>query len=148
MYKLGQLLREKYSRLLPADGVYHKDNMFVLSSYAERCLMSAQGFLAGFMPPNSKNNLLPFPWQPVAINSVPRDRDKVNISIIFVISLKYFSFSISLKFQIISQKMNCDKYDRMLAKLYFAPDGDLKEFNKKNAPVFEYLSDHTGAVSQ
>lgn len=83
MYKLGQMLRKKYSRLLPADGVYHKDNMYVLSSYAERCLMSAQGFLAGFMPPNPSNNLLPFQWQPVAINSVPRDRDKVKTIITF-----------------------------------------------------------------
>lgn len=43
--------------------------------------------------------------------------------------------------------MNCDKYDRMLAKMYFAPEGDLSAFNEKYASVFEYLSKHTGAVS-
>lgn len=138
------MLRKKYHRLLPADGIYHKDNMFVLSSYAERCLMSAQGFLAGFLPPNEKKNLLPITWQPVAINSVPRDRDKVRSNQFLLFQLKYYQYKL---FQIISQKMNCDKYDRMLAKMYFNPDGALKEFNKKYASTYEYISKHSGAVS-
>lgn len=53
--------------------------MYVMSSATERCLMTAQSFLAGFLPPNhdDQRHLLPINWQPVAINSVPRDRDRV-----------------------------------------------------------------------
>lgn len=79
MYNLGTNLRLRYYRLLPSNGLYTKENMFVLSSAAERCLMSAQSFLAGFLPPLTNQNNLPIIWQPVAINSVPRDRDNVFI---------------------------------------------------------------------
>lgn len=53
--------------------------MYVLSSAAERCLMSAQAFLAGFLVP--EKSVLPISWQPVAVNSLPRDRDNVRIHI-------------------------------------------------------------------
>lgn len=74
------MLREKYKSLLPDDGVYDKNDIFVLSSRAERCLMSAQAFLAGFLPPNENFNTLPISWQPIAVNSIPRDRDNVRNS--------------------------------------------------------------------
>lgn len=77
MHQLGANLRQRYYKLLPSDGVYSKANMFVLSSAAERCLMSAASFLAGFMPPLEVRNKLPVGWQPVAINSVPRMDDYV-----------------------------------------------------------------------
>lgn len=76
MYKLGQILHKRYNTLLPDDGIYSSKNMYVRSSYAERCLMSAQAFLAGFIVP--KRSSLPFSWQPVAVNSLPRNQDNVN----------------------------------------------------------------------
>lgn len=77
MYNLGKNLRPRYYRLLPPNGLYSKDNMYVESSYAERCIMSAQSFMAGFLPPLENTNPLPIPWQPAAINTIPRDRDTV-----------------------------------------------------------------------
>lgn len=77
MYDSGTNLRARYYRLLPSDGYYSKNIVFVTSSYAERCIMSAQSFLAGFMPPLENFNPLPILWQPIPINSVPRDIDNV-----------------------------------------------------------------------
>lgn len=71
---------------MPENRLYSKENMFVISSYAERCLMSAQSFLAGFMPPLKQQNPLPIPWQPIAVNSIPRNQDRVSSTI-------WFSFS-------------------------------------------------------
>lgn len=79
MYNLGRTLNIRYKRLLPLDGLYSKEDIYVLSSAAERCLMSAQSFLAGLLQPSK--TFLPIPWQPVAVNSLPRDRDNVRIHI-------------------------------------------------------------------
>lgn len=80
-YKLGVRLRERYRSLLPKNGHYSTNEMFVMSSATERCLMTAQSFLAGFLPPNDDDDdqryALPIKWQPVAINSVPRESDRV-----------------------------------------------------------------------
>lgn len=40
--------------------------------------MSAQSVLAGLMPPLENNNVLPIPWQPVAINTLARNDDIVS----------------------------------------------------------------------
>lgn len=77
LYNLGSRLRPRYIRLLPSDGFYTPNELYVMSSATERCLMSAQSFLAGFLPPTSDRHQLPIKWQPVAVNSVPRDRDRV-----------------------------------------------------------------------
>lgn len=71
------MLRPKFIRLLPSNGFYSTENAYILSSAAERCLMSAQSFLAGFLTPIKSQQNLPIEWQPAAINSVPRDRDRV-----------------------------------------------------------------------
>lgn len=76
-YNFGVKLRKRYKNLLPSNGFYTTNEMFVRSSAAERCLMTAQSFLAGLLPPNKDHHNLPIQWQPVAINSEPRDRDKV-----------------------------------------------------------------------
>lgn len=73
---MGKHLRSRYIKLLPADGYYSKENMRVQSSHLERCLMSAQSLLAGLVQTGS-TNLLPIPWQPVAVNMIPVDKDYV-----------------------------------------------------------------------
>lgn len=121
MYNLGKNLRTRYYRLQPPSGFYSKDDMYVLSSAAERCLMSAQSFLAGFLPPLENRNLLPIQWQPVAINSFPRDRD-----------------------YLMAQKKSCPKYDATLKKMYELPPKELKELNERNAALYKSLSKNTG----
>lgn len=85
-YNLGVRLRERYRTLLPKNGFYSTKDMYVMSSATERCLMTAQSFLAGFLPPNDddKHSLLPIKWQPVAINSVPREYDRVKFQFILI----------------------------------------------------------------
>lgn len=79
MYNLGTKLANRYKKLIPSNGFYTTNEMFVLSSAHERCLMSGQSFLAGFLPPpvQGETHKLPIAWQPVAVNSVPRDKDRV-----------------------------------------------------------------------
>lgn len=77
-YNLGTKLRFRYKKLLPSNGFYSTNEMYVLSSATERCLMTAQSFLAGFLPPTNELYKLPIQWQPVAVNSIPRDRDRVS----------------------------------------------------------------------
>lgn len=81
MLNLGKNLKTRYYKLLPPNGRYTKDSMFVVSSAAERCIMSAASFMAGLLPPLDNRNELPIPWQPVPINSIPRDRDQVSFKL-------------------------------------------------------------------
>lgn len=90
MYNLGKNVRLRYYKLLPPNGLYTKENMYVLSSYAERCQMSAASFLAGLMPPLVNRNSLPIPWQPIPINSVQRDRDYVMLCTHKLLYINFF----------------------------------------------------------
>lgn len=121
MYHLGKLLRPRYYRLLPPNGLYSKDHMTVVSSYAERCIMSAQSFMAGFLPPLENNNPLPIPWQPAAINVLPRDRDTL-----------------------LAQKQYCPRYESSLQRLMALPPKDVREIYEKNSALFRTLSQSTG----
>ncbi|XP_055851789.1 lysosomal acid phosphatase [Episyrphus balteatus] len=118
---LGQNLRLRYHALLSKDGMYSQENMFVRSSYAERCIMSAQAMLAGFMPPTEGASILPLPWQPVPVTSVPRLDDTL-----------------------IAQKKPCLKYETMLEEIYSKPPPDLEELNVENAELYHILSEFTG----
>ncbi|CAD7084339.1 unnamed protein product [Hermetia illucens] len=121
MYNLGKTLRMRYYRLLPTNGLYSKDEMHILSSAAERCLMSASSLLAGFLPPLESRNILPIPWQPVPVNLIPRDRDFL-----------------------LAQKKPCPTYDEILGKLYSNPPPDLKKLNEKSAELYRFLTKNTG----
>lgn len=93
MFNLGGHLRQRYYKLLPPNGIYTKENMNVISSAAERCLMSASSFMAGFMPPLEQRNKLPIAWQPVPITSMPRNLDYVSVHIAYCyLILLRFSF--------------------------------------------------------
>lgn len=83
--------------------------------------ITAQSFLAGFMPPLETNNPLPIPWQPAAISVIPRNQDIL-----------------------IAQKKSCPKYDKMLHDLYIDPPQDIKLMNEKNANLYRILSKNTG----
>uniref|UniRef100_A0A1B0CQF8 Uncharacterized protein n=1 Tax=Lutzomyia longipalpis TaxID=7200 RepID=A0A1B0CQF8_LUTLO len=121
MYNLGKNLHMRYYRLLPPNGLYSQHDMYIGSSAAERCIMSAQSFMAGFMPPLESRNPLPIPWQPVAIHAPPRLQD-----------------------YLYAQKKPCPKYEDMLKKLYVNPPPDVVEMNQKNAELYRRLSKETG----
>lgn len=79
-YDLGLRLRKEYNDFLTE--YYMPDEVYVLSSYAERCHMSAQLLLAGLFPPEKEQvwntEIL---WQPVPIHDIPRNLDKVNCNL-------------------------------------------------------------------
>lgn len=75
----------RYYRLLPPNGLYTQQQIRVLSSAAERCIMSANSLLAGFMPPLEHSNPLPMQWQPVPVNTIPRQEDTVNTRKLLII---------------------------------------------------------------
>ncbi|KAM8704651.1 hypothetical protein ACLKA7_009159 [Drosophila subpalustris] len=120
-YNLGRNLRMRYYRLLPANSIYTQQQLLVLSSAAERCVMSAQSVLAGLMPPLENKNVLPIPWQPVAINTLARNDDTL-----------------------LAQKKPCIKYDNILQKLYKTPPPELQKLNEDNKALFKLLSKNTG----
>lgn len=78
LYNVGRHLRLKYKSLLPTDTYYTQENLHVLNSALERCLMSAESLLTGLMPPDECDNLLPLPWQPVPVNSILLNQDYVS----------------------------------------------------------------------
>ncbi|KAH8311267.1 hypothetical protein KR044_005295 [Drosophila immigrans] len=120
-YNLGRNLRMRYYRLLPSNSIYTQQQVHVLSSAAERCVMSAQSVLAGLMPPLDNNNVLPIPWQPVAVNTLARNDDTL-----------------------LAQKKTCIKYENILQKLYKTPPPELQKLNEDNKALFKLLSKNTG----
>ncbi|KZC06429.1 Lysosomal acid phosphatase [Dufourea novaeangliae] len=75
MYNVGQWIREKYGSLIGRK--YESRLTLVQSSYADRCLMSAQALLAGLYPPLPDEIFVPgLNWRPIPVHSTPRNLDK------------------------------------------------------------------------
>lgn len=77
LYTMGMHLRSRYEQLLPPDGLYSRENMRILSSHVERCVMSVESLLAALLSPNKCENLLPIQWQPAPVFPLPADYDYV-----------------------------------------------------------------------
>lgn len=76
MYNLGVYFRKHYAKFLSE--YYSSNETYILSSYAERCHMSAQLLLAGLYPPKKEQVWTPeLLWQPIPINDIPRHLDNV-----------------------------------------------------------------------
>ncbi|XP_030371776.1 lysosomal acid phosphatase-like [Scaptodrosophila lebanonensis] len=97
------------------------NSRFMCSARPRSGVMSAQSVLAGFMPPLENNNVLPIPWQPVAINTLARSDDIL-----------------------LAQKKPCLKYDTILQKLYKNPPKDLQRLNEENKELYKLLTKNTG----
>lgn len=118
LYYLGQRLREQYRNFLPE--YYLTDNVYVRSSYADRCLMSAQTLLAGLFPPKGEQVWNPkLLWQPIPVRSVPRSEDNV-----------------------IAMKKKCPVYEKALKAAYQTPK--IKQIDEDNANLYDYLTTATG----
>lgn len=76
LYGVGQWIRREYGTII--DNKFESATALVRSSYADRCIMSAQALLASLFIPSFEDMFLPgLAWTPVPIHSIPRDLDKV-----------------------------------------------------------------------
>ncbi|XP_015118946.1 prostatic acid phosphatase isoform X2 [Diachasma alloeum] len=117
LYQLGQWLRGQYDLVIGKK--YYTKTTLVRSSYAERCIMSAQALLAALFRPEPQDYFVPdLPWIPVPVASIPRDQDKL-------ITVKYL----------------CPKLDEALKEAYV---NESRKSGKEMAPYYSELSYHTG----
>lgn len=118
MYNLGLLLRENYTSFLSE--YYLPQDVFVMSSYADRTLMSAQLVLAGLYPPVKEQiwntDLL---WQPIPVKYIPRSLDNI-----------------------IAIKKKCPVYDAALRAAYMSER--IQHINNNNENLYKYLTENTG----
>lgn len=83
LYNLGQWMRSKYGFTIGRK--FENTASLVLSSFRDRCIMSAQALLAGLFPPSPEDMFLPdLAWIPVPVHSIPRNLDKVHSRIRFI----------------------------------------------------------------
>lgn len=76
LYNVGRWIREEYGALI--GNKYKSTTTLIRSSYADRCIMSAQSLLAGLFPPKPEDMFVPgLAWTPVPVHATPRNMDKV-----------------------------------------------------------------------
>ncbi|KAJ8975478.1 hypothetical protein NQ317_019806 [Molorchus minor] len=76
LYDLGKWLKERYKNFLHQN--YSPKDVYIRSTNADRCLMSAASVLAGLYPPKSSQIWNPnLQWQPIPIHTVPLKYDEV-----------------------------------------------------------------------
>ncbi|XP_072159790.1 prostatic acid phosphatase isoform X3 [Bemisia tabaci] len=76
LHRLGTFLRQRYDGFLAAK--YLPAEIFVFSSFHDRCLMSASLVLAGLYPPLGTQLWNPdLKWQPIPIHTVPLTHDDI-----------------------------------------------------------------------
>lgn len=79
-YTLGQWIRSEYGQLIGEK--FESAKALVRSSYADRCIMSAQALLAGLYRPDAVDYFLAdLPWRPVPVHPTERSSDKVRFLI-------------------------------------------------------------------
>ncbi|EDS35521.1 lysosomal acid phosphatase [Culex quinquefasciatus] len=121
MFELGQHLRSRYGALIPSNGLYSAERMYVASSLYERCIMSAQALVASFMvPPDETINIL-IAWQPVAVNVLSEADDNL-----------------------IYQSKPCPKYEELELMFRKNPSEEFREWVKNGTEQLEYISKHAG----
>ncbi|XP_044587572.1 prostatic acid phosphatase-like isoform X3 [Cotesia glomerata] len=117
LYELGDWIRSEYDQIIGAK--YDSSSAFIRSSYADRCIMSAQALLAALYRPEPGDNFIEnLPWRPVPVHSIPRDFDKL-------ITVKY----------------RCPKLEYALKEAYV---NESIKTGKQIASYFNELSYYTG----
>ncbi|KAJ8984506.1 hypothetical protein NQ317_010977 [Molorchus minor] len=118
MYDLGLRLKEEYKDYLP--GFYWYEDVNITSSYADRCLMSAELVCAALFPPKGYQVWNPeLLWQPVPVKYLPRSQDTS-----------------------IAMKVKCDKYDKMFNDVMNS--SKVQNILSENKELIKYLSENTG----
>ncbi|KAK9886479.1 hypothetical protein WA026_016762 [Henosepilachna vigintioctopunctata] len=109
-YNLGKWLRNRYNNFLPA--TYHKSDIYVRSTSADRCLMSAAVNLAGLYPPvNSQVWNSEIKWMPIPIHSLPAKDDGL-------LKMGKACPEFELKYKRLLRNENFTKIDQSNAELY------------------------------
>ncbi|KAK0157701.1 hypothetical protein PV328_011406 [Microctonus aethiopoides] len=117
LYNLGAWLRNEYDSLI--DKKFKSSQVQIKSSYADRCIMSAQALLAGLFPPIKKDKFInDLSWRPVPVQPIPRNLDKL-----------------------ITVKHHCPKLDNALKEAYM---NESKRSDKQLASYYKQLSFYTG----
>lgn len=117
MYTVGKWIRKEYGSVLKQ--TYDSESVYVDSSYADRCIMSAGALMAGVYPPGPEDLFTPgLPWRPVPIHSTPRNLDKI-----------------------ITVKAPCPRLDKALQEAYA---NDSRTADPKMRLYYKKLSEYTG----
>ncbi|KAF3423947.1 hypothetical protein E2986_11795 [Frieseomelitta varia] len=118
MYNVGQWIRNEYGSII--GNKYESDLSLIESSYADRCIMSAQALLAALYPPTTEEIFVPgLIWRPVPVHSTPRHLDKI-------IVVKY----------------PCPRLERALNEAYV--NESTRPGTTPSAKYYEELSKYTG----
>ncbi|KAL0276395.1 UNVERIFIED_CONTAM: hypothetical protein PYX00_003983 [Menopon gallinae] len=119
MYSLGMNLRKRYSHFLRE--MYSPNDMYIVSSDHDRCLMSAQLCLAGLYPPVGDQLWNPdLRWQPIPVHTIPRQLD-----------------------QLIVMRKPCPAYNTEFNKTYSS--SYVKKIDSDNSDLYKYLTEKSGA---
>ncbi|KAK2584977.1 hypothetical protein KPH14_008508 [Odynerus spinipes] len=116
LYSVGKWIRKTYGSIVGFK--YDSATTLIRSSYADRCIMSAQSLLAGLYPPTPEEIFIPgLAWRPIPVHPIPRDMDKT-----------------------IVVKAPCPRLDKALQEAYF---NESMRSDKKLATYYKELSMHT-----
>ncbi|XP_011688976.1 PREDICTED: lysosomal acid phosphatase [Wasmannia auropunctata] len=117
LYNVGRWIRLKYGAVIGRKFV--SADMLVRSSYADRCVMSAQALLAGLFVPGPEDMFVPgLAWIPVPVHSIPRELDKL-----------------------ITVKAPCPRLEEALKQAYIE---EARRSGEKMAEYYKELTEHTG----
>ncbi|KAL6445222.1 hypothetical protein ACFW04_002234 [Cataglyphis niger] len=117
LYDVGQWIREEYGAII--GNKFESATTLVRSSYADRCIMSAQALLASLFTPSPEDMFLPgLAWTPVPVHSIPRNLDKL-----------------------ITVKAPCPRLEEALKQAYL---DEARRSGAKMAEYYKELTEHTG----
>ncbi|XP_072758830.1 lysosomal acid phosphatase-like isoform X2 [Anoplolepis gracilipes] len=117
LYTVGQWIRHEYG--VTIGNKFESATTIIRSSYADRCIMSAQALLASCFKPSPEDMFLPgLAWTPVPVHSIPRNLDKL-----------------------ITVKAPCPRLEEALKQAYL---DEAKRSSAKMAEYYKELTEHTG----
>ncbi|XP_011872301.1 PREDICTED: lysosomal acid phosphatase [Vollenhovia emeryi] len=117
LYNVGQWVRLKYGAVIGRK--FESTATLVRSSYADRCVMSAQALLAGLFVPSPEDMFVPgLAWTPVPVHSIPRNLDKL-----------------------IAVKVPCPRLEAALKRAY---EDEAERSGEEMAGYYKELTEHTG----
>lgn len=121
-YDFGAYLRRRYSKLLPKDGSYQPDNIYIQSTDVDRTLASAEYCLAGMFPPIGRQiwneSLI---WQAIPIHTTPEQLDYV-----------------------LAMKKPCPLYLKAYAE--YEQSDDVQSILRNNQELTDYINFHSGTT--